>query len=228
MKFKILLISLIGLNILYANNNGYVVVDNQIVNNSVLNKAYKQELVYNETQKLIEVVQKMVTNKKFRKYADMKEIGSTKVNTTLLLDKLLIVLQGEKPYSNTMFDNNSNVAGILGILKDNNTNLELTSQVKEKLDDSIKSSQFFILADKIEKSLNNPDKTLDDIIQDFNKLYDKYITDISKLNIDLLDSYNKKIEEKLLKDYRIDAKANLIKILKVFQKYFHQNLKIYN
>ena len=228
MKFKILLISLIGLNILYANNNGYVVVDNQIVNNSVLNKAYKQELVYNETQKLIEVVQKMVTNKKFRKYVDMKEIGSTKVNTTLLLDKLLIVLQGEKPYSNTMFDNNSNVAGILGILKDNNTNLELTSQVKEKLDDSIKSSQFFILADKIEKSLNNPDKTLDDIIQDFNKLYDKYITDISKLNIDLLDSYNKKIEEKLLKDYRIDAKANLIKILKVFQKYFHQNLKIYN
>jgi len=226
MKLKLFLISLLSLNILYANNS-YTIVDNQIVNNSVIDKAYKQELVYNETQKLIELVQKMVTNKKFRKYADMKEMGNTKISTTILLDKLLIFLQGEKPYSNTMFDNNSKIAGILGILKDNNTNLELTFQIKEKLDNAIKSSQFFILADKIEKSLNNTDKILDDIIQDFNKLYDKYINDISNLNIDLLVAYNKHIAEKLLKDYRIETKTSLIKTLKIFQKYFHKNLKIY-
>jgi len=225
MKLKLFLISLISLNILYANNS-YTIVNNQIVNNGVLNKAYKQELVYNETQKLIETIQQMVTNKQFRKYLDMREIGNTKVNTTTLLDKLLIFLQGKKPYSNTIFDNNSKIAGILAILKDNNTNLELTSQIKEKLDNTIKSSQFFVLANNIENSLKNP-KTLDKIIQDFNKLYDKYISDISEIHINLLDSYNKKIADKLLKDYRIDAKTNLMKTLKIFQKYFHQNLKIY-
>ena len=68
---------------------------------------------------------------------------------------MLNFLEEQKPYTNTQFDNNSDEAGILKIIKDieNDTLLNLPQKAKEDILNSITSSTFFNLADNTKKTL---------------------------------------------------------------------------
>jgi len=228
--FKKLFISLFFISFLSANNYIFVNKNSIYVNRKNVNRYYQEKLVLEETKFLINVIQKMLNNEKFLRYTEHKEIGKSKVYTKDLLKSLLNYLQGEKPYTNTYFNNNEPESGVKGILEDNiKNNININLNIKNDIDKSISNNMFFKKSDEIITELKNIGwNNTKKIIKDFNLLFNQYVLDIQKLRyIELLNNFNKNIQNVLLKKYRIEIKTNLINALKIFKKYFNLNNKLY-
>ena len=139
---------------------------------------------------------------------------------------MLNFLEEQKPYTNTQFDNNSDEAGILKIIKDieNDTLLNLPQKAKEDILNSITSSTFFYKVNDIENLLNEVNKNnIGDNIKNYVSLFNQYVNDLSQINNPLIQDFNSQIQTKLLKDYRIEAKGSIIKTFEVFKKYLNIN-----
>ena len=55
----------------------------------------------------------------------------------------------------------------------------------------------------------------------------KYVDDLKQINNPFIQNLNPKIQDKLLKDYRIEANDSVIKTFEVLRKYLDMNEKIY-
>lgn len=210
--------------------NMFVPQNSYFVNTKAAQKFYQLKSVELETQALINLTKKMLSNKKFRRLSYAKEIGKTRVNTSTLLSALLNFLQGQKAYSNTEFENNSNEAGVLKLIKDieNDTLINVSQKAKNDILSSIKTSSFFVLAGKTERLLQNVNQdNIDDIIKNYVSLFNRYVNDLKQINNPLIQDFNPQIQNKLLKDYRIEAKGSIIRTFGVFKKYLNMNEKIY-
>jgi len=228
--FKKLFISLFFIPFLFAND--YIFVGKNIiyVNKESINKYYKEKLTLEETKFLINIIKKMLNNEKFLRYTEHIEMGKSKVYTKNLLKSLLNYLRGKKQYTNTYFNNNGPKAGIKGILEDNiKNNININLNVKDNIDKSISNNMFFKKSDEIIKKLKNISwNNTKKIINDFNLLFNQYVLDIQKLRyIELLNNFDKNIQNVLLEKYRIETKTSLINALKIFKKYFNLNNKLY-
>ena len=197
-----------------------------------LSQIYIKLLAYQENEKLIEIIDYLLKNENFKKRMYFLEMGKVKVNTIDLLSKLKYFLEGWPKYSNTDFENNTNIAGIKKILKDsiNNPNFINTSQnVIKDMKKSILNLEFFKIANKIEYDLSNKnfknEKNLVSIMKNLSMLINSYVNTLSQIKEPLLTKYNKKIKDELEKDYRIYAKVSLIKIMKIFDELIKQNYK---
>ncbi|QCI27631.1 hypothetical protein [Caminibacter pacificus] len=218
------------LSVLAFASNNFVIPNSLYINQKTANKYYNLQKAYYETNTLINLTKQLKNNKKFQKLSYFYEIGKTDVYTTALLNKLLDFLKGEKPYSNTQFNNNQNEAGIAKILKDNLKNccLNLPQKIKTDIQNSIKTSQFSLLANKTSKMINSLSKhNIKDVLENYVMLFNQYEKDIDSLNIPILNDYNPPIKQKLLKEYRIEANTSLKNMIKIFKKFFNQNLKAY-
>jgi len=221
---------LLTISIFLFAQNIFIPKDSYIVNTKTAQKYYQLKKLKLETKALISLTKNMLSNKKFKKLSYLEEIRKTKVNTTTLLIALLNFLEGQKPYINTQFNNNSDEAGILKIIKDieNDTLLNLPQNAKEDILNSITPSTFFSLADNTKKLLKNANKNnIGEIIKNYVSLFNQYIDDLSQINNPLIQDFNSEIQTKLLKDYRIEAKASIIKTFEVFRKYLNINEKVY-
>ena len=94
---------------------------------------------------------------------------------------------------------------------------------------SILNLKFFEIANQIEydlthKNLKN-EENLADIMKNLSMLINSYVNTLSQIKEPLLTKYNEKIKDELEKDYRIYTKANLLKIMKIFNKVINQNYK---
>jgi len=228
--FKKLFISLFFISFLSANNYVFVSKSSVYVNRESINKYYKEKLVLEETKTLVGIIQKILNNKKFLRYTEHIEIGKSKVYTKNLLKSLLNYLRGKKQYTNTYFNNNGPKAGIKGILEDNiKNNININLNVKDNIDKSISNNMFFKKSDEIITELKNINwNNTKEIINNFNLLFNQYVSDVQKLiYIELLGNFDKNIQNVLLKKYRIETKTSLINALKIFKKYFNLNNKLY-
>ena len=215
--------------ILFAQNI-FVPQNSYIVNTKTAQKYYQLKKVELETQALISLTKEMLSNEKFRKLSYLEEIGKTKVNTITILTALLNFLEGQKPYINTQFDNNSDEAGILKLIKDieNNTLLNFPQKTKEDILNSITTSIFFNMVNGIENLLTEVNKNnIGDTIKNFVSLFNQYVNDLNQINNSLIQDFNSQIQTMLLKDYRIEAKGAIVKIFEVFKKYLDINARIY-
>jgi hypothetical protein len=225
---KKILLLLLGI-FLFA-QNAFVNPNGIYVNTKTTQKYYNIQKAYLETKSLIKLTNALDNSDKFKNLSSLKETGNTKVYTYILLDKLKNFLEGEKAYSNTMFENNDKTAGILKILSDKLENccLNLPSKIKQNINNSIESSGFFTLSQKTLQMIKHISKNnISDIMKNYKSLFDTYVKDISKLNIPLIKNFNQKIKRILLTQYRIEAKASLIKILNIFKTYIDKNEEIY-
>ncbi|AZV46121.1 hypothetical protein C3L23_02185 [Nautilia sp. PV-1] len=215
---------------LFANTK-FVPQNGIYINTKTADKYYNLENAYIQTETLIHLIRKMLNNQKFIRLSNLMETAKVQANTSLLLEKLLNFLEGEKAYSNTEFDNSGNIAGIKGILKDyiDSQLFNLPQKAKNNILNSINSSDFISIAKKTEQLLNNINKNnVKEIINNFNLLFNTYVNNINHLNVPLLKNFNPKTEQKLIKDYRIEAKTSIIKTLKIFKKYLNKNKEVYN
>ena len=210
--------------------NIFVPQNSYIVDTKAAYKFYNLKKAELETRTLINLIKEMLSNEKFKRLSYLEEIGKTKVNTITLLETLLNFLEGQKPYTNTEFDNNSREAGILKLIKDTENNLliNLAQKVKNDILNSIKTSSFFTLANKTQILLKSVNKSnIKDILKNYTLLFNQYVNDLKQIDNPLVQDFNPQIQNKLLKDYRIEAKGSIIKTLEVFEKYFKKNRKIY-
>jgi len=218
------------LTVFLSAQNIFVPQNSYIVDTKAAYKFYNLKKAELETQTLIALTKEMLSNGKFEKLSYAEEIGRTKVNTATLLSALLNFLEGKKPYSNTQFDNNSNEAGILKLIKDieNDMLINLSQETKADILNSIKTSSFFVLANKTGRLLNSVDKNnIKDLIKNYVLLFNQYVDDLKQIDNPLIQNFNFQIQNKLLKDYRIEAKGSLIKTFEVFKKYLEMNGEIY-
>jgi len=220
---------------LYANNLTFI-SPNSSYTKSNLSQIYNELLAYEETNKLIEVINTLLNNENFKNNIYAMEIGNTKASSIDLLKQLKYFLAGWPKYSDTNFDNNDNIAGIEKILKDsidNDSNFINTPQnVINDMKKSILNLKFFEIANKIEydvahKNLKN-EENLADIMKNLSMLINSYVNTLSQIKEPLLTKYNEKIKDELEKDYRIYTKANLLKIMKIFNELIRQNLGAIN
>ena len=226
---KKLFIFLFLITALFAQNS-FIPKNSIYINRGIAQKYYISQKTYLETNSLITLIQNMLNNKKFVNLSYLEELTEVKVNTTVLLKNLLDYLNGKKAFLNTEFENNSNNAGIKRILYDylNNNLFDITMDEKKDILNSIKSLQFFVLLNTTKGLLKNVNKNnIANIIKNFNLLFNQYVNDIEKLNVSLLNRYSPKIKQILLKNYRIEAKTNLINSLIIFKQFFNKNEKIY-
>ena len=229
---KIFLIIISALTFLYANNLSVVQL-NSYYTQSNLSQIYNKLLAYQKTNKLVEVIDTLLNSKKFKKYIYLEGMGKVKVNTIDLLNQLKYFLAGWPKYSNTYFDNNTDLAGIKNILKDsidNDANFINTPQnVINDMKKSISNLKFFEIANKIEYDVTNKNlknkENLSDIMKNLSMLINSYVNTLSQIKEPLLREYNEKIKDELEKNYRIYAKTNLLKIMKIFNKSITQNYK---
>ena len=123
------------------------------------------------------------------------------------------------------------MAGIKKILKDsieNDSNfINIPQNVINDIKNSILNLNFFEIANKIEydlthKNLKN-EENLADIMKNLSMLINSYVNTLSQIKEPLLTGYNEKVKDELEKDYRIYTKANLLKIMKIFNKVINQN-----
>jgi len=229
---KKLIIGMFFTLFLFANNIHYL-QPKDYYTKSDISSAYTKLLAYEETKKFIELCGVLLNNDKFTKNIDFEEMGKVKANTTDLLKQLKFFLGGWPKYSDTSFDNNSNVAGIENILKDsidNDSNIINTPQnVINDMKNSILNLEFFKIANKIEydiahKNLKNLEN-LRDVMKNISLLLNNYVNTLSKIKEPLISQYNDKIKNELEKQYRIYTKAKLIKIINIFNKYISRNYK---
>ena len=206
---------------LYSNNLN-ITPQNSYYTQANLNKAYIELLAYKETDTMISLINYLLNNSKF-KQIELEET-KVKVSTLTLLQQLKYFMQGWPKYTNTYFDNNSDLAGIEKILKDtidNDSNfLNIPQNITNDMQKSISNLEFFKIANKI-KNENN----IQDIIKDFNLLLNSYVSTLSKINTPLLVDFNPKIKDELEKDYRIYAKTTLIKTMQIFRDLIDKNYK---
>ena len=215
---------------LYANNLTFI-QPNSYYTKSNLSSIYNKLLAYEETNKLIEVINALLDNENFKNNIYAMEIGKTKINSIDLLKQLKYFLAGWPKYSDTNFDNNDNMAGIKKILKDSIENdpnfINIPQNVINDMKNSILNLNFFKIANKIEydlthKNLKN-EENLVDIMKNLSMLINSYVNTLSQIKEPLLTGYNEKIKDELKKDYRIYAKGSLIKIMKIFNEVINQN-----
>jgi len=172
----------------------------------------------------------MISNSKFKKLSYLDEIGESKVNTVVLLKVLLNFLRGRKPYTNTQFTSNLSKTGVLKIIKDmeNENLINLPQKVKKDILKSIETSSFMLLINKTKELLcrvNNDN--IKKIINNYVLLFNQYVNDLHLINNPIIQQFNSKIKEKLLTQYRIEAKTSIIKTFEIFKKYLNLNQKIY-
>jgi len=60
-------------------------------------------------------------------------------------------------------------------------------------------------------------------MKNLSMLINNYVNTLSQIKDPLLTEYNEKVKDELEKDYRIYAKASLIKIMKIFNEVINQN-----
>ena len=209
-------------------NNITVIQPNNYYTKANLNEAYIKILAYEETDELIKVINAFLNNSDFKQRIYFEEMGKVKVSTFSLLQQLKYFLAGWPKYTNTYFDNNSNLAGIEKILKEkieNDSNfLDIPQKVINEMRSSIKNLQFFEIAKKIQYDLKHKNlKNSKEILKNFNMLFSSYVNTVSKIKSPLLKAYNKNIEDKLTKEYRIYTKTSLIKIMEIFKKLLNEN-----
>ena len=207
---------------LYSNNLN-IIPKNSYYTQANLNKVYMELLAYKETNEIVNTLNYLLNNSKFKQRIELEEIGEVKVSTITLLRQLEYFMQGWPKYSNTYFDNNSDLAGIKKIVKETINNdpnfLNVSQNITNDMQKAISNLGFFKIANKI-KNENN----IQDIIKDFNLLLNSYVSTLSKIDTPLLVDFNPKIKDKLEKDYRIYAKTNLIKTMQIFRDLINNNL----
>ena len=227
---KFFAIFLIIFSFLYSKNLQIINLNSYYLKANI-NEIYNKFLAYNETKALITLLNTFLKNKRFQEYLYFEEMGQVKVSTLSLLQQLKYFLEGWPKYTNTYFDNNSNLAGILKILKDSIENdpnlLNIPQNIINDMQKSIKNLKFFETVKKIEINLNkqnlkNP-KNLKEILKNFNLLFSSYVNTLSKIKSPLLDNFNSKIKDKLIREYRIYAKTSLIQIMEIFKKFLNEN-----
>ena len=227
---KFFAIFLIIFSFLYSKNL-QIINPNSYYLQSNINEIYNKFLAYNETKALIALLNTFLKNKRFQEYLYFEEMGQVKVSTLSLLQQLKYFLEGWPKYTNTYFDNNSNLAGIEKILKDSIENdpnlLNIPQNIINDMQKSIKNLKFFEIVKNIEINLNkqnlkNP-KNLKEILKNFNLLFSSYVNTLSKIKSPLLDNFNSKIKDKLIREYRIYAKTSLIKTMKIFETLLNKN-----
>lgn len=210
-----------------------VIAPHSYYSQSNIDEAYNKLLVLEETKELIKITNSMLNNKNFRDYLYLTEIGNTKVNTIYLIQNLNYFLRGWPKYTNTYFDNNSDIAGILKILQDSINNdynfLNLSQQIINDMKNSIRDNKFFKIAKSIEFDLNHKNfkkiKNLKNILKNFDMLLLSFSNSILKINAPLLQEYNKKIKDKLIRKYRIYTNEPLSKAIKTLSMLINQNYK---
>jgi len=228
MKIILIFLSLF----LYADNLTFIQA-NGYYTNANFSKIYNELLAYEETDKLIEIIDILLKNEKFKKHLYFEEMGKVKVDTNSLLKQLKYFLAGWPKYSNTYFENNTDIAGIKKILKDtikNDTNfINTPTNVINEMKKSILNLKFFNIANKIQYDLRYKDlhnkENLAVIMKNLSILVNSYVNILSQIKNPLIFQYNKKIKNELEKYYRIYAKANLLKIMKTFSNLINQNCK---
>jgi len=143
---------------LYANNLTFI-QPNSYYTKSNLSSIYNKLLAYEETNKLIEVINALLDNENFKNNIYAMEIGKTKISSIDLLKQLKYFLAGWPKYSDTNFDNNDNIAGIEKILKDSIENdpnfINIPQNVINDMKNSILNLNFFKIANKIEDDLTH-------------------------------------------------------------------------
>lgn len=232
MKKRLISFCLILGSVTFLNaNNLSVVQPNNYYTKADLNEAYNKLLAFEETDKLIEIIDTLLKNKKFKEYLYFEEMGKVQIDTVTLLKQLKFYLAGWTKYSNTFFDNNGDLAGIKKILKDsidNDSNfINLPQNVINDMKKSILNLMFFKIANNIEydvshKNLKNS-QNLINIMKNLNMLINAYVNNFVRTNIPLLKIYNKKTKNELEKDYRIYIKTNLIRTMRIFKSLINKN-----
>ncbi len=232
MKKRLISFCLILGSVTFLNaNNLSVVQPNNYYTKADLNEAYNKLLAFEETDKLIEIIDTLLKNKKFKEYLYFEEMGKVQIDTITLLKQLKFYLAGWPKYSNTFFDNNGDLAGIKKILKDsidNDSNfINLPQNVINDMKKSILNLMFFKIANNIEydvshKNLKNS-QNLINIMKNLNMLINAYVNNFVRTNIPLLKIYNKKTKNELEKDYRIYIKTNLIRTMRIFKSLINKN-----
>ncbi len=232
MKKRLISFCLILGSVTFLNaNNLSVVQPNNYYTKADLNEAYNKLSVFEETDKLIEIIDTLLKNKKFKEYLYFEEMGKVQIDTITLLKQLKFYLAGWPKYSNTFFDNNGDLAGIKKILKDsidNDSNfINLPQNVINDMKKSILNLMFFKIANNIEydvshKNLKNS-QNLINIMKNLNMLINAYVNNFVRTNIPLLKIYNKKTKNELEKDYRIYIKTNLIRTMRIFKSLINKN-----
>ena len=232
MKKRLISFCLILGSVTFLNaNNLSVVQPNNYYTKADLNEAYNKLLAFEETDKLIEIIDTLLKNKKFKEYLYFEEMGKVQIDTVTLLKQLKFYLAGWPKYSNTFFDNNGDLAGIKKILKDsidNDSNfINLPQNVINDMKKSILNLMFFKIANNIEydvshKNLKNS-QNLINIMKNLNMLINAYVNNFVRTNIPLLKIYNKKTKNELEKDYRIYIKTNLIRTMRIFKSLINKN-----
>ncbi len=232
MKKRLISFCLILGSVTFLNaNNLSVVQPNNYYTKADLNEAYNKLSAFEETDKLIEIIDTLLKNKKFKEYLYFEEMGKVQIDTITLLKQLKFYLAGWPKYSNTFFDNNGDLAGIKKILKDsidNDSNfINLPQNVINDMKKSILNLMFFKIANNIEydvshKNLKNS-QNLINIMKNLNMLINAYVNNFVRTNIPLLKIYNKKTKNELEKDYRIYIKTNLIRTMRIFKSLINKN-----
>jgi len=228
-KFLILFVMIF----VYANNLNYIQPNNYYTKSN-LSQIYEKLLAYKKTDKLIEVIDTLLNNKKFKQNIYFAEIGKVKANTINLLKQLRYFLAGWPKYSNTYFDN-SNLAGIRKILKDSIDNdanfINTPKHIINDMEKSILNLKFFEIANQIKNLTHNNlknEENLEKIMKNLSMLVNSYVNTLSQVKEPLLSNFNEKIKDELEKDYRIYAKTNLLKVMNIFSKFISQNYKAIN
>jgi hypothetical protein len=173
---------------------------------------YNYDMVYNQAKAIKNLCESLLHSKKFKRYMDLYEIGSVKVNTTELLKRLNYFLGDEN-------------SGIIGILKEKTEerkyNLPLFTI--SKIDESVKDAYFFKIYNEEKFLILHAKKNnIKKIVKTFNKLYSVFLINVKTLYEPLFFKYDKNTQN-VLKRYKLKAKASIIKILETFKTYFFQN-----
>jgi len=205
-------------------NNLNIVSSNSYYTKANLNEMYTKLLAYEETVTLIKTINDILNNPVLKDRIYFEEMGKVKISTLTFLEQLKYFLNGWRKYTNTYFDNNSNLAGIKKILKDsidNDSNFLNTPQnIIKDMNKSIVNLGFFKKAESIKKE-SNPVK----VLKDLTFLINSYYFTLSQIKSPLLMEFNSKIKDELEKNYRIYAKTSLIKTIKIFKNLLNQNYK---
>jgi len=190
-------------------------------------KFYEAQMLYNETEAISMLVGNMLKNEKFKKYIQANECG--RVSVILLMKRLKEILDGGKKHSNTEFDNNFDLAGVKKIYYDylHNNLFDITTKEMNEINENIKSSAFFVLAEKTNEMINHVDiNNVTKIMRNFVLLFSYYVHNIDKSDIYLVSNFNMKIKNELLKNYRIEINGSIKEILNIFKKIFDGKYKL--
>ena len=205
-------------------NNLNIVSSNSYYTKANLNEIYIKLLAYKETVTLIKTINDILNNHTLKDRIYFEEMGKVKISTLTLLEQLKYFLNGWRKYTNTYFDNNSNLAGIKKILKDSIDNdynfLNAPQNLIKDMNKSIANLGFFQKAESIKKE-SSPVK----VLKDLTFLINNYYSTISQIKSPLLGEFNSNIKDELEKNYRVYARTSLIKTIKIFKNLFNQNYK---